>query len=369
MDQARTKRHNPVEVLRIIAMLMIILGHFMGHGNGAELALGANKPAAETLRVLVQAATNIYVLIGSYYMINYGLKLSRLFILWAQVAFFSVACYLVCVGAGWEKLSMTAALKAVLPLSGNQYWFATTYFGLCLLAPFVSRGLKALSKSAYQVLLGILLAVFVLWKTVLPFAETLNPAGGNSILWFLTLFVIAGYIRLHAPKRPGRVYAVGALISAVVLVLGYFAIQKVSLMVGLDGKGTWIASNFDSVPVTALSVCVFLLFLRQPDKASPALRRLTGFFASSTFSVYLIHENPFLRKQLWTVMPRIYTPFAAGWCYIPMLVGLSLGIFLICTLADKVTWQLLRKLLRKLKFSKAQAWLDAHMNSAVSSGV
>ena len=52
-----------------------------------------------------------------------------------------------------------------------------------------------------------------------------------------------------------------------------------------------------------------------------------------------------------------------------MLLGLSLGILLICTLADKVTWQLLRKLLNKLKFSKAQAWLDAHMNSAVSSGV
>lgn len=73
------------------------------------------------------------------------------------------------------------------PITFSEWWFASTYFVLLLIHPFLNKFLNNLKKS-YQELLILLI---VCWSIIPTFTN--SEYQGNSFLWFMTLYAIAGY--------------------------------------------------------------------------------------------------------------------------------------------------------------------------------
>ena len=73
------KREVNLELLRIIAMLMVISLHYLGKGNTMAAGITAVSPSnpnfinevlAWTLEALSYGAVNLYVMISGYFLIN-----------------------------------------------------------------------------------------------------------------------------------------------------------------------------------------------------------------------------------------------------------------------------------------------------------
>ncbi len=343
-------RNLNIEILRIISMLMIIIGHTLGHSHVINEADGLMYILTNAVYILILPAVNVYVLISGYFSVNTKWNIKRIVSLWLQVFFFSFVSYVIALATGITQFSFLEAVKVLLPISGNQYWFARVFWCFSLFAPFEAILLKALTKKQFQFLLGITIAIFSLWRSFIPFSTTVNSEGGNSIMWFFVLFAFAAYFRLHGnSERKSGFWAIVFVISSVLTIASFFALSFISNRLGFEGRGTSLFTEYTSITMLCMSLSLFMIFVRFPEnKYSNRVRKIIMFFSGSTFSVYLIHENIYVKQWLWSTFNPIEW-MNTGYFWI-RLVLIVIGIFLICSIIDSLSWKPISKLIKKTDF-------------------
>ena len=84
------KRNINIEILRIMSIYLIILGHCIGHSHLNTCHNSANALIINAIKIITIPATNVFVLISSYFLIDSHFKIKRICTLWLQVLFFSM---------------------------------------------------------------------------------------------------------------------------------------------------------------------------------------------------------------------------------------------------------------------------------------
>ena len=216
-----------------------------------------------------------------------------------------------------------------------------------------------MSKLQFQILLMFLLAAFSIWPSLIPFATTWNSEMGNGLLWFVVLFFIGAYIKLHVKNSstPSRYFLLSTALT-LLTIFGYNAIYFVSKKVGLGGKGTWIVTNFTAINMTGIAVFLFLAFVAKKNDCKETFSAFVLLLSSSTFSVYLIHENFYDRRWMWKSLNLLQ--YSDKWWLPIVCIAISIVIFLLSVIVDKLSWIPINKyLISKLSLSQLQNHFDS----------
>jgi len=249
-----------------------------------------------------------------------------------------------------KQFSFSALLNAVLPISGDQYWFARVYFGLYLIMPFLNLLIDKMDKKKHELCLVICVILFSLWRSCIPFATTLNSEGGNSIIWFIVLYLFGAYIKRYGNEYH-KVYSHPLLFALVFITFAYvtkIVIGMLSQRIGIGEKGTSLFTEFTAFPM--LFSAIFVLIWADKKKYIGIADTIISWFSSSAFSVYLIHENIYVKKILY---PLIDVTKIANLPYIILLVVFSsVIIFTCCVLIDKASVSILLRCVNKRTFSE-----------------
>ena len=339
---SHNSRNLNVEVLRIVAMLLIILGHCIGHNHLVEQSGGVSHYLLKLLQIVSYPATNIFVLISGYFQSQTTFKPQKLFLLWLQVFFYSVGLYMLAIFFNWTHFHGKELLKVLLPISGNQYWFIRVYLGMYLLSPFLNELVRALDKRKFLWLLMVHLAIFSLWRSFIPFATTLNTEGGASILWFITLYLTGAYLAIFPPCICQKVLITLACAFLMFAFGSWATISWLSYHLGFAGKGSSLFTEFTAFPIYGFATCVFLLAIAKKDQWNNLfLRKLIMVCSASTLGVYMLHENIYVKRQLWTWLdlPSKINNFQI----FPIVLCLTVMIYLVCTIIDLLTWNWVRR--------------------------
>ena len=127
----------------------------------------------------------------------------RLFRIGAQVWFYSMLTFCVAVKAGAVPLSAVNLLRALLPLTSNDYWFASAYFLMYLSVPVLNVVVQSLDRRQYKTLLLVVLLLQSVWGTLFYWAaDATFVNNGYSFIWFYTLYFIAAYFRKYRVTVP-----------------------------------------------------------------------------------------------------------------------------------------------------------------------
>ena len=346
MAQSEVKlRKSNIELLRVIAMLMIITLHYLDKGEilaeFSEMST-VNHYLAWLIEGFCYVAVNIYVLISGYFLVKSKFSFQKLFVLWAQIAFYSwvIGAIFLFVGQAGE-IGLYELIFIAFPVTSGHYWFATIYVLLFAIFPFLNAGIEKMNRKQHFSCIAVLLIIFSAWNTIIPFTIPMTDHEGMDIAWFVCLYMIAAYLRKYPEcmKRKRYQYVIGyVLCSVLIFVAGLFLLFVDSKVGKLGGYATnWYAYN--SLPVLFGSVCLFIAFVKTEIKGI-VLGRIINTLAGATFGVYLIHEHRYLR-YLWQEWLGV-KQFSEGPMMLPYMVGCVLVVFLACTLVD---------LLRKSLFS------------------
>ena len=132
-----------MEILRIVAMLMIITLHYLDKGGVLKeftLKMGLNRELAWIIEALCMGSVNIYVLISGYFLSKSEFKFKKVILLWAQILCYSwiitAVFAIVTKGAFNFANGIYDAIPLILPVTGAHYWFGTVYILLYLFVPF-----------------------------------------------------------------------------------------------------------------------------------------------------------------------------------------------------------------------------------------
>ena len=155
------KREKNYEILRILAMLMIVCMHYLSKGGAlvsATEGLTATGYTAWFIEAFCLVAVNVYVLISGYFGIGEQEQdatfrkiemqevLKKPFRIYLQVWFYSVAIGFIFLLTGLQEFDIYTGFTYLFPLSTEHYWFATAYLLLTLLMPFLNAGFDRMDK-------------------------------------------------------------------------------------------------------------------------------------------------------------------------------------------------------------------------------
>ena len=111
--------------------------------------------------------------------------------------------FCVAVKAGAVPLSAVNLLRALLPLTSNDYWFASAYFLMYLSVPVLNAVVQSLDRRQYKTLLLVALLLQSVWGTLFYWATDVTFVNnGYSFIWFYILYFIAAYFRKYRVTVP-----------------------------------------------------------------------------------------------------------------------------------------------------------------------
>jgi len=298
------RRQANFEVLRVLAMAMIVAMHFMLKG-GIAVPMSDDGSLVNHIAWIIEAfcivAANCYVLIGGYFMIEVEWKLKKLIALVTQVLFFSLLVPFVCLLFKIGNVAQWSVYEwvfAILPLQMDHYWFATSYVLLFMLIPVLAPGIKQLSQKQLQITIGILLLYYCVIKSFSPILLSTDNYG-YDLGWFVCLFLIAAYIRLY-----GIPFFQGVKKSFGIYLLSCVGIFGISALAGYICRKTGALKYYMDMPycynyyLTLIgSVALFYVFKQWKVKEGKVMALICR-IAPYTFGVYLLHENLAIRN-LW----------------------------------------------------------------------
>jgi len=297
----KAQRMANLELLRCIAMMMVIVLHYLGKSellvDLTEESLGSVGTAAWFLESFCIVAVNAYMLISGYFLCMSTYKVSRLIKLYLQVWFYSVGVGVLAIATGIfprQEVTIHDLLTFVFPVSMEHYWFITAYVFLYILLPFMGGALRRMTKGQMQIALGTLLAVFCVLKSVL-LVRLEKDLQGYDCLWYLCVFVTAAYLRrfglpfLQKMKNSLLLY-VGGCVAVFGLTMG---LRQVYLRTGSLDRILGIGMEYNHVLPFLAAVGLFGLFalLKVGERAGTFINKIAPY----TLGVYLLHEHIGLR--------------------------------------------------------------------------
>lgn len=301
------KRIVSIELLRILAMMMVVMLHYLSKGNLLPSLTGELEPnhyIAWGMECFCIVAVNVYMLISGYFLVETGFKAGRLVELLCQVLFYTLLVPVVLVGlgiVGRDEFSLYQLLQNFLPVQMNHYWFITSYVVMYLFSPLMSVAAKSMKKEQLKSVVIALLLFFSLSKTVLPVQLSMDNRG-NDGLWFLCVYLVAAYIRLYGipffegekgVRRGLLWYAAGC----VAMFLLTFGIRFVYLKTGKFDYFVHICFDYNHVLNLAAAVGLFYAFLHVKVDGEKPFGKLVCLAAPCSLGVYLFHEQMQLRMR------------------------------------------------------------------------
>lgn len=359
----KQKREASFELLRIIAMCMIISLHYLSKGDllrPLSEAEGMNGAAAAAwvMEALCLVAVNVYVLISGYFGLHSSFRLSKLLRLWGTVIFYSV-CITLLLGltgnlsqAGnvisLAQFSIYDWMNVIFPVVTQQYWFITAYVVLYLCMPFLNAGMEKLDRRTFRNILICLFVIFSVSKSVLPM-ELPTDQKGYDVLWLICVYLLGGYFgRYGCPvfdktRRSVLLYLAGAAATAGAA----FAVRYLYLTRGMLAE--FVLKNrfytYNHIFCLAASIGFFGIFTKVHIK-SVKLSKLICEAASCTMAVYLIHEQLYLR-YLWPEWFQVHSQ-AGKWTFLPHMIVTVAAVFVICASVEWIRKTLAGKIGQKV---------------------
>lgn len=301
-----TKRKSNFEWLRVLAMGMVITLHYMFKGGIIENPTADFSAKSIVLWLITSfciCAVNAYVLISGYFLVEAEFKLSRLIALIVQVLEYSVILYVLLLILGVDGVEAPTDLHSVLgyifPIGTGEYWFVTAYFAMYLVSPLLAYGIKNMDKRMLQILIAVLLFFTCFEKSILPMLLP-GDAYGYDFIWFMTLFVIAGYIRLHGIEflegHTGRSWLVYAGSALLIWIIG-LGFSYAGHSTGIDALLHYsdIVFHYNYIFVLTASVGLFYIFRNAAFNEDGIPARASRILGHLTLGVYLLHEHPGIR--------------------------------------------------------------------------
>lgn len=329
-SETSKQRNSSIELLRIIAMFMILEHHFIVH-NGFDansLPIGISRFFFQlTMESVGKIGVIIFFAITSWFLIDktQTIKQSfkRVWLMEREVLFWSILLAIFYMVFFPDCISTLMFIKSFAPLNFNVWWYATAYAIFLLFLPFIQKLLAVIGRNMHLALCLLFFMIYCIPGFV-PGANT----PGNVIGMMMVYTFLAAYKWYFKPLSMKAIIAI--FITCFIIIIGYAMVSAclkiLDINVGLFITGDW------KLPMILIGTGIFILFSRIQFSNG-----IINSMAKSTFAVYLITDYRPSEQLLWArLFPldsflRHGVPFALF-----AIFGVLILIFVVSILSDYI---------------------------------
>lgn len=344
------ERQSNVELLRIIAMFLILLVHADFYSLGEPSYTDITSESLDTfLRIFFEVvsipAVNIFVMISGWFGIHAKLKGLCSFLF--QCLFFTIGLYLLNIICGYATFSIQDLLNCLMLTPAN--WFIKSYLFLYILSPVLNTFVDTASRIIFKHVLIAYFTILIILGWLFPESVTYISLGYSPVS-FIGLYLLSRYTNIYRPfycNLKARSYAV---------IVAVISICSIAICIPPENI-KWIYPYvinriFNYVSPINVAIALFLLIMFSKFRIKS---KLINWFSTSCFAVFLFHTNAlFLGVSYKDMCKQIYLTHSV-WDYWIIIFFLMIGIFIVSVLIDKIRiliWNILSRFI-KVKFNVA----------------
>ena len=348
------------ELLRIIAMIMIILLHTLSYG-GARESYQVNEfgyIVMNLIRGIAYLGVNCFVMISAWFLCEKTFRFKRVFTTWLQTVFYTLLCFIVLILIT-KQISIKDLTGVLFPITKQTYWFVSCYILLLCLQPIINLIIEKSNEKQLRHYVIILIVIFSIIPTLIPWSREITSSG-TDLVWFITIYMFIAYIRKYGDKnllilkeKHKWLLLIVGIISGVFLdYTGSILIFKINANISID-KLFYYNNSF---MYFVASFGLFLIFRKLDcDKFS----KFICIPASTTFGIYLLHDNPLIKEYIWKTL-SILLPCShnivinVGSCFLKVIIIFFFGMII----------ELIRQVIFNLtKLERLSSWIDSIFNN------
>lgn len=161
---SRSERESSFELLRIIAMFMIICFHFAFKGGFAADGFAADRYCKDILLTFGKIGVNVFMLISGYFMVRSKRNVKKIIKMACVSVFYTLLGNIILLLNGVVTADEFVSDKLIFliplyPEIFNIYWFVTAYLIVYILSPYLNILLTAMDKKTYREFLMVILTI------------------------------------------------------------------------------------------------------------------------------------------------------------------------------------------------------------------
>lgn len=306
----KKQRSSNFELLRIVAMFMIVLYHIYIHCISGQLTAGGTglfttPQFSKKLTILALIApmgmigNHIFILISGYFMANKESedihidKIAKKLLLQQAIA----AIVLVVSSVMTYRILRNHNMLVKL-ISGNVFngmsWYVGYYFCIILFGKlFLNKFLKLLTQSNY---LSFLLVLFACTQFSWVEGNLINLLDGlGRFLVGVFMYTLGGYIRKYGllDKVKTKLLLITVIMINFWYIVTYYTETTNNVLSGASCQTIPFYEFFQLTPII-MAVVLFELFKR----ISAFYSKTINYIGGATLMIYLVHDNDFF-YSLW----------------------------------------------------------------------
>jgi surface polysaccharide O-acyltransferase-like enzyme len=323
MKETSIRRNSVIELLRLIAMFAIVLHHYSIHG-GMALAHGIS---CSTLTIaagqsLGEWGVDVFVLITGYYLSN-NLSVSKLIKrtvkFYVQVWTTSILCLLAVVVLFRSAVGIKDVITGCLPIGYHIWWFASTYFVLLLMSPFINVLVWNISKKRHAEMIVLMVIFWSILCTIFPKIRYEH----SDLLDLVMLYVIASYIRRYMAVGCTVKWIRAACVCLLFIMMGCSMLtQMLSSKFPLFlGRQMYFVDKNSPLTIAA-AIATLLVALSMSPRHSAVINRIS----SASFGIYLFTDHPLISPILWINIVHTQIQFYSK-ALPALMIGSVLSVF------------------------------------------
>lgn len=357
-------RDSNIELLRIIAMAMIIMGHFISHGeifknsanNMSNLLIGG------VIRPGGKIGFDCFIIITAWFCTGKTFKGSKYINIALEVIFYNILgmFFTTVLNNGIiEPVTVRNWLGCIFPISGISHGFAIYYMIFLMTLPLLNVISEKMSKRNIQAII-VLMFVMQIWSKIFSviidystFVDLDNGMFTFFILYFAVVYIKKWPLKI-IDRRP-------ILLLIFVLIWLFNASFNILSVIYPDFDLFSLSLNVINHEVSPLNMiagfCMFFIF----KDISIKNNNIINFIASHTFGILLLHDHNYFRYVIWKRVffaEKFYNVNAGILiCY---TIAVVLVIFAVGIAVDTLREYALEKPIQKTKiYSKACGFMES----------
>ena len=300
------ERESGIELFRCVLMYMIIFLHMLIHGVNGEIVSFRNGQVYETtlfescFSILCMVSVNCYVMISGYF----GIKVNKTKLIKTYLPVLFYSFFIALIFFAYKKVSVRDLILSCIPIFRVSYWFATCYIFLCLISSALNYIAEKFYKTNY---FYFVLFVFLLITWIPKICIQLKTVLGLNSLGFSQIVIsyLIGRCIWHFENSQVKSHVVIEKIFnqkkifdfCFFLFFSMITFLMTAVLYRLTGMNYWFPLSLYASPLTvAASIFLFQCF----KKIKIGSVKFINCLGASTFGIYLIHENPFIRPVIYS---------------------------------------------------------------------
>lgn len=367
VTQAKRERESGVELLKLIALFVIVVGHVMQtlisenpfFDNSYVFHVGeATTDYRSLLLCWLSAAgemgNDIFFVCSCWYLLDSKkTNLKKVLYLIADVWVVNALFLAVFQAANLHELYPFEIIQCLFPTTYGLNWYITCYMLFYLIHPFLNMIIDGISQKVHLTANLIALVLYCVINYISPGHFFVNKIVGFVIIYFFVAYMKLYLMEFTASKSKNLICFFVGFLGLPLLIL---AVNFLGFKVGFlsDKLIRWGGFLSPFVLLTALSL--LNLFKRKVY-----VNRFINSVAGMTMLIYLFHENYLFREY---IRPRIWMYIYENFGYdhvIPILFVFSILQFLAAVILSAIYKVTLDKLVKKVSFAvgdKIGKWYD-----------